>query len=152
MGHGTGDNRIVAIRKGGFKRTATQEHDGCNHTSTNAPDPIRTPQLSVLWARVLLGWVTSWKVLVLHPPFWLLRVLFRLATCRPNGFGPSHRHRRRAIIDPSIRWQDTGRRNRAYEISPRFLRNGRSHRSRTIDRNGKLFGCSRGMERAIIGL
>ena len=29
MGHGTGDNRIVAIRNGGFKRTATQEHDGC---------------------------------------------------------------------------------------------------------------------------
>ena len=22
--------------------------DGCDHTSTNAPDPIRTPQLSVL--------------------------------------------------------------------------------------------------------
>ena len=47
-GQGTGDNRIVAIRNGGFKRTATQEHDGCDHTSTNAPDPIRTPQLSVL--------------------------------------------------------------------------------------------------------
>ena len=48
MGHGTGDNRIVGIRNGGFKRTATQEHDGCDHTSTNAPDPIRTSQLSVL--------------------------------------------------------------------------------------------------------
>ena len=47
VGHGTGDNQIVALRNGGFKRTATQEHDGCNHTSTNAPDPIRTPQLSV---------------------------------------------------------------------------------------------------------
>ena len=47
-GHGTGDNGIVAIRKGSFKRTVTQEHDGCDHTSTNAPDPIRTPQLSVL--------------------------------------------------------------------------------------------------------
>ncbi|KAL1557235.1 protein NRT1/ PTR FAMILY 6.1 [Salvia divinorum] len=23
-------------------------HDGCDHTSTNAPDPIRTPKLSVL--------------------------------------------------------------------------------------------------------
>ena len=48
VGHGTGDNRIVGIRNGGFKRTATQEHDGCDHTSTNAPDPIRTPQLRVL--------------------------------------------------------------------------------------------------------
>ena len=48
MWHGTGDNRIVGIRNGGFKRTATQEHDGCDRTSTNAPDPIRTPQLSVL--------------------------------------------------------------------------------------------------------
>ena len=43
MGHGTGDNRIVAIRKGRFKRTATQEHYGCDHTSTNAPDPVGTP-------------------------------------------------------------------------------------------------------------
>ena len=48
MGHGTGDNRIVGIRNGGFKRTATQEYDGCDHTSTNALDPIRTPQLSML--------------------------------------------------------------------------------------------------------
>ena len=48
MGHGTGDNRIVGIRNDGFKRTATQKHYGCDHTSTNAPDPIRTPQLSVL--------------------------------------------------------------------------------------------------------
>ena len=48
MGHGTGDNRIVGIRNGGFKRTATQEHVGCDHTSTNATDPNRTPQLSVL--------------------------------------------------------------------------------------------------------
>ena len=35
-------------QKHGFKRTGTEEHDGCDHTSTNAPDPIRTPQLSVL--------------------------------------------------------------------------------------------------------
>ena len=48
MGHGMGNNWIVAIKNGGFKRTTTQEHDGCDHTSTNAPDPIRTPQLSVL--------------------------------------------------------------------------------------------------------
>ena len=48
-GYGTGDNRIVAIRKGGFKSTATQEHEGCDQTRTNAPDRIRTLQLSVLW-------------------------------------------------------------------------------------------------------
>ena len=80
---------------------------------------------------------------MLHPSFWLflaLTVLFRLATCRPNRFGPSHRHRRRAIVDPSIRSQDTGRGNRASEISRRFLRHGRSHRLRTIGGNGKLFG------------
>ena len=47
-GHGMGNNRIVAIKKDGFKRTTTQEHDGCDHTRTNAPDPIRTSQLSVL--------------------------------------------------------------------------------------------------------
>ena len=48
MVHGAGDNMTAPIRNHGFKGTATQEHDGCDHTSTNAPDPIRTPQLSVL--------------------------------------------------------------------------------------------------------
>ena len=43
MGHGMGDNFIAAIKNEGFKRTATQEHDGCDHTSTSAPNPIRTP-------------------------------------------------------------------------------------------------------------
>ncbi|KAF8095150.1 hypothetical protein N665_0339s0020 [Sinapis alba] len=67
--------------------------NGCDHTSTNAPDPIRTLQLSLLgreyrfepqkgcetlrtnsavkrsWARVVLGWVTSREVFVLHPFF-----------------------------------------------------------------------------------
>ena len=47
MGDGTEDNRIVVLRNCGLKRTATQEHDGCDRISTNAPDPIRTPQLSV---------------------------------------------------------------------------------------------------------
>ena len=48
MEHGSGDNMTAAIRNEGFKGTATQKHDGCDHTSTNAPDPIRTPQSSVL--------------------------------------------------------------------------------------------------------
>ena len=48
MGHGAGDNMTAAIRNDGFKGTTTQENGGCDHTSTNAPDPIRTPQLSVL--------------------------------------------------------------------------------------------------------
>ena len=48
MGHGTGYNLIAVIRNYGFKRTATQEHDGWDQTSTNAPNPIRTPHLSVL--------------------------------------------------------------------------------------------------------
>ena len=48
MVHGAGDNMTAAIRNDGFKGTATQKHDGCDHASTNAPDPIRTPQLSVL--------------------------------------------------------------------------------------------------------
>ena len=46
---GAGDKMTAAIRNDGFKRTAIEEHDGCDHTSTNAPDPIRTPQVSVLW-------------------------------------------------------------------------------------------------------
>ena len=45
--HGTGDNMTSAIRNDGFKGTATQEHNGCDHTSTNAPNPIRTPQLRI---------------------------------------------------------------------------------------------------------
>ena len=48
MVNGAGDNMIAAIRNDGFEGTATQEHDGCDHTSTNALDPIRTPQLRVL--------------------------------------------------------------------------------------------------------
>ena len=48
MVHGAGDNMIATIRNDGFKGTATQEHDGCDHTSTNAPDPIITPHSSVL--------------------------------------------------------------------------------------------------------
>ena len=48
MEHGAGDSLTAAIRNDGCKGTATQEHDGCDHTSTIAPDPIRTPQLSVL--------------------------------------------------------------------------------------------------------
>ena len=48
MLHGAGDNMTAAIRNDGFKGTLTQDHGGCDHTSTNAPDPIITPQLSVL--------------------------------------------------------------------------------------------------------
>ena len=48
MVHGAGDNMTAVIRNEGFKRTATQEHGGCDHTSTNVPNPIRTSQLSVL--------------------------------------------------------------------------------------------------------
>ena len=48
MVHGAGDNMTAAIRNDGFKGTATEEHDGFDHTITNAPDPNRTPQLSVL--------------------------------------------------------------------------------------------------------
>ena len=44
MVHGAGDNMTAAIRNDRFKRTATQEQDGCDHSSTNAPDPIRTLQ------------------------------------------------------------------------------------------------------------
>ncbi|GLJ57222.1 hypothetical protein SUGI_1305650 [Cryptomeria japonica] len=60
--------------RGGFARgsrfakyTLRQAHNGCDHTSVSAPDPIRTPQLSAAWAGVVLGWVTSREVPVLHP-------------------------------------------------------------------------------------
>ena len=43
MGHGMGDNFIAAIRNYRLKRIATQEQDGCDQTSTNAPDPVRIP-------------------------------------------------------------------------------------------------------------
>ena len=46
--HGAGDNMTAAIRNDGFNGTMTQTHDGCDQSSTNARDPIRTPQVSVL--------------------------------------------------------------------------------------------------------
>ena len=33
--HGARDNMTAAIRNDGFKGSATQEHDGFDHTSTN---------------------------------------------------------------------------------------------------------------------
>ena len=41
------------------------------------------------------------------------------------------------------RSRDTGRRNRAFGIFPRFLPRGRFHRLGTIGGNGRLFGLSR---------
>ncbi|RDX70301.1 hypothetical protein CR513_50474, partial [Mucuna pruriens] len=39
----------------------------CDHTSTTALNPIKIPQLSILERdRGVLGWVTSWEILVLH--------------------------------------------------------------------------------------
>ena len=67
-------------------------------------------------------------------------VPFQPATCRPNGFGPPHRHQRRAIVDPVTRSQDTGHRNRASGIFPYFFPRGRSHHLRMIGGNGRLFG------------
>ena len=43
MVHGAGDNMTAAIRNDGFKGTLTHLHYGCDHSNTNAPDPIRTP-------------------------------------------------------------------------------------------------------------
>ena len=43
MVHGTGDYMTTAIRSNEFKCTATHEHDVCEHTNTNASDPIRNP-------------------------------------------------------------------------------------------------------------
>ena len=48
MVHGAGDKMTAAIKNNGFKGTTIQEQDGCDHSSTNAPNPIRTPQLSML--------------------------------------------------------------------------------------------------------
>ena len=92
-------------------------------------------------ARVVLGWVTFWEVVVLHPSFLVL--LGTIPACqwscqwvRPSP-SPS------AIIDPVIRPQDTGRRNRASGIFPCFLPRGISHRLGTFDENGRLFGRSK---------
>ena len=69
---------------------------------------------------------------MLHPSFSVLVVPFRLATYSPNGFDLSYCHRRRSIVDPGTRSQDTGRQNPMSEIFPRFLPYGRSHRFGTI--------------------
>ncbi|RDX70302.1 hypothetical protein CR513_50475, partial [Mucuna pruriens] len=40
-------------------------HCRCDQTNTNALDPIRTLRLSVLGKdKVVLGWVTSWEIMV----------------------------------------------------------------------------------------
>ena len=92
------------------------------------------------YARVVLGWVTSWEVLLLHPSFWVLWVPFRLPTSLRNGFDPSHRYWGRAVFILNTRSQDMGCRNRSSEIFPRFLPHGRSYRLMTIGENHNLFG------------
>ena len=44
MVHGAGDNMTAAIRNDGFKGTATQEHDGCDHSDL----PLVVPMGSAL--------------------------------------------------------------------------------------------------------
>jgi len=71
-GRGDGRRNSVCI--------CSAEWNMSDHTSTNATDSIRTPQVKGAWARVVLEWVTScevlkfhpfsWEVLVLHPFFW----------------------------------------------------------------------------------
>ena len=43
-----GGSDPFARGEGSFKGNSKRRVDGCDHTSTKAPDPIRTPQLSVL--------------------------------------------------------------------------------------------------------
>ena len=83
-------------------------------------------------------------------PSLMHRIPFRLAACRPNGFGPPHRYRRRAIVDPVTRSQDTGRRNRASGIFPVFCRvedpiiRGRSAETAGfLDGRGESYGWKR---------
>ena len=49
---GVGRSRVrigsMEYYEGRNKRIGCANIDGCDHTSTNAPDPIRTPKLSVL--------------------------------------------------------------------------------------------------------
>ena len=93
------------------------------------------------WARIVPGWVTSWEVLMLHPSFWVLRGTIPACHLSSQWVRPSPSPW--ALVDPITRSQDTGRRNRASLIFPRFLPRGRSHRLGTIGRNDRLFGRSR---------
>ena len=52
-----------------YKSMESARYVGCDHTGTKAPDPIRKSKVNRAWARVVLGWVTSWDVLVLHSFF-----------------------------------------------------------------------------------
>ena len=42
------ENGVNGLHRISDKRIKMRLYFGCDHTSTNAPDPIRTPQLSVL--------------------------------------------------------------------------------------------------------
>ena len=48
VGRHTGEQTEEASPGVRDKRIKSGTYFGCDHTSTNAPDPIRTPQLSVL--------------------------------------------------------------------------------------------------------
>ena len=93
------------------------------------------------WARVVLGWVTSWELLVLHHSFYVLRGT--IPACHLSSLWVRPSPSPSAIVDPVTRSQDTGRRNRASGIFPRVLQRGRYHRLRTIGGNDRLFGRSR---------
>ena len=90
---------------------------------------------------------------MLHPSFWVLRVLFRLAIYRPNGFGPPHRHQRRAILDPVPRSQDTAVEIARLGFFPVFSRvedpivRGRSAKTECfLDGRGESYGLKRLVE------
>ena len=56
------------------KRIYRKTYFGCDHTSTNAPD--QNSVVKRAWARVILGWVTPWEVLVLQPFFRYVSIYF----------------------------------------------------------------------------
>ncbi|GLJ59031.1 hypothetical protein SUGI_1489180 [Cryptomeria japonica] len=120
--------------------TLRQAHNGCDHTSVSAPDPIRTPQLSALGAGVVLGWVTSREVPVLHP----FLVFRRASQCYLNK--PFARLRsRRGRAGPGCAARTTRARGGDTERAPEAPR---AHRPRCNPGVVRAPRCARGAARA----
>ncbi|GLJ56924.1 hypothetical protein SUGI_1275380 [Cryptomeria japonica] len=130
--------------RGGFARgsrfakyTLRQAHNGCDHTSISAPDPIRTPQLMRAWAGVVLGWVS----LPGRHPFLVFR---RASQCYLNK--PFARLRsRRGRAGPGCAARTTARAGGDTERAPEAPR---AHRPRCNPGVVRAPRCARGAARA----
>ena len=69
-----------------------------------------------VWARVVLGWVTSWEVLVLHP---FLLNTYKKKSCCTRLFGKKSNGRIWKVVPPCLMWCLFRKRNACYLEGPK---------------------------------